>query len=327
MEAIRNEQRSRVTAIADASANNVESLKAKGGEFLSDGSLYDQELYGSSSASSSAYVRELVDEEEEESSIPVSGRRALGLAKSIFAEHARDFEDARGRDGRDTDRELMDQYREQGGIQNTRIMDRENEYKRRHRERALSPSRVDALASDDSRSYADVLRENELAREKADLIAKLKKQEADRASQEKQRSLVESSAISNAGANAGATADVVPKKRRRWDEVAPPSTVAPAASSSSSSSSSDATPLFSRDLSSSTGAPVSQHHRVSKWDETPVLRSGGALQDDDDGGATPLVSSGTTWDTPLLSRTLGDTSNAVVNQKKRSRWDETPVVS
>lgn len=321
MEAIRNEQRIRVTAIADASANNVESSKVKGGEFLSDGSLYDQELYGSSSASSSAYVRELVDEEEEESSIPVSGRRALGLAKSIFAEHARDFEDARGRDGRDTDRELMDQYREQGGIQNTRIMDRENEYKRRHRERALSPSRVDALASDDSRSYADVLRENELAREKANLIAKLKKQEADRASQEKQRSLVESSAISNAGA----TADVVPKKRRRWDEVAPPptSTVAPA----SSSSSSDATPLFSRDLSSSSGAPVSQHHRVSKWDETPVLRSGGALQDDDDGGATPLVSSGTTWDTPLLSRTLGDTSNAVVNQKKRSRWDETPVVS
>ena len=327
MEAIRNEQRSRITAIADASAN-ANSSKSKGGDFLSD---YDQELYSSSGASSSSYVRELVDEEEEEeeSSVPVSGRRALGLAKSIFADHAREHEESRGRDGKE-DRDLMDQYKEQGGIQNTRVIDRENDYKRRHRERALSPSRVDALASDDSRSYAEVLRENELAREKADLIAKLKKQEAERAIQEKQRSLVGSSAGAGAGPSLVTTEVAVPKKRRRWDEVTPSTSSAPVTSTETSSS--DATPLFSRDLSASTGAPAGQRTRVSKWDETPVLRSGGALQDDDDGGATPLVNSGTTWDTPLLSRSLGESSSqsssAVVNQqKKRSRWDETPLIT
>ena len=322
MEAIRNEQRNRSTAVAEASISA--SSKAKG-DFLSDGSIYDQELYSTSNATSSIYVRELIDEEDEEDSVPISGRRALGLAKSIFAEHARDAEESKGRDGRDDDRELMDQYREQGGIQNTRIADRENDYKRRHRDRALSPSRVNALTGDDSRSYADILRENELSREKAELIAALKKQEAERAIHETQRSLVESNSSSTSSSTV--TADVVPKKRRRWDEV----TTAPISTDTSAASNSDVTPLFSRDLSSSTGAPISSHNRSSRWDETPVLRSGGALQDDDDGGATPQVSSGSTWDTPLLSRSFGDATSqlngVVVNQKKRSRWDETPLVS
>ncbi|KAI7993150.1 Splicing factor 3B subunit 1 [Camellia lanceoleosa] len=71
----------------------------------------------------------------------------------------------------------------------SRIIDREDEYRRRRLNRAISPERHDAFASGDKtpdvsvRTDADVMREEALKREKEDplrLIAKKKKEEEER---------------------------------------------------------------------------------------------------------------------------------------------------
>jgi smad nuclear-interacting protein 1 len=65
------------------------------------------------------------------------------------------------------------------------VADRENDYTSRWRKRKLSPDRVDAFSSDSSntsgnkRTYAEIYMENELDRQKSDLLFKLRKKEED----------------------------------------------------------------------------------------------------------------------------------------------------
>ncbi|MCL7050451.1 hypothetical protein MKW94_012212 [Papaver nudicaule] len=199
--------------------------------------------------------------------------------------------------------------------QSRRIIDKEDEYKRRGRlNRALSPDRVDAFALGDKtpdpsvRTYGEIMREEALKREREETlreISKKKKEEegkrggGDRKVEEER-----------------AREEVVPAKRRnRWD-------VDNAASKKAKTSGSDwdmleSTPGIGRWDATPTPGRVGDATpgvaRRNRWDETPTP---GRV----DADATPSVS-GMAWDsTPKLTGFATPTP-----KRQRSRWDETPA--
>ena len=98
------------------------------------------------------------------------------------------------------------------------IYEREDEYRRRRLNRIISPDRNDAFALGDKtpdsrvRTYADIMREQQIAREMENTmrnIAEKKKQEAEQAA----------ASSSGAAPKAAASAPAVGEKRRnRWDQ-------------------------------------------------------------------------------------------------------------
>ncbi len=99
------------------------------------------------------------------------------------------------------------------------IYDREDDYRRRRLQRALSPSRNDAYAQGDAtpdarvRTYADVMREQQLQREMDNTmrnIADKKRKEAEAAA-----------ALQGAQAQVAAAPAQPERKRRRWDTAEP----------------------------------------------------------------------------------------------------------
>jgi splicing factor 3B subunit 1 len=105
-----------------------------------------------------------------------------------------------------------------------RITDREDDYKKRRLGRMLSPDRNDAFTSGDKtpdarvRTYADVMREQQLAREQANTLQNI----ADKARAEKEAAEAAGGAAAAAnGAAAAAAAAAAPavgqKRRNRWD--------------------------------------------------------------------------------------------------------------
>ena len=101
------------------------------------------------------------------------------------------------------------------------IFEREDEYRRRRLNRIISPDRNDAFTTGDKtpdarvRTYADIMREQQLARETENTmrnIAEKKKQEAELAAS---MPPTKASGIMPAPAPANATAG---KRRNRWDQ-------------------------------------------------------------------------------------------------------------
>ncbi|GLT26082.1 hypothetical protein SLA2020_011690 [Shorea laevis] len=199
-----------------------------------------------------------------------------------------------------------------------KIIERENDYRRRKYNRNLSPDRHDAFAAGEKtpdpsvRTYAEVMREQALAREKEETltaIAKKKKEEEEATKDEKE-----------AGGAAAA-----PKRRNRWDQSQDDG--APAAKKGKATSDwdlPDATPGIGRWDATPTPGRVADATpsvaRRNRWDETPTP---GRLADSDAtpaGGVTPgATPAGVTWDaTPkgLVTPTP---------KRQRSRWDETPA--
>ena len=219
---------------------------------------------------------------------------------------------------------------EQLGFQAPRpIADREDDYRKRRLNRVISPERNDAFAMGDKtpdarvRTYADVMKEETLKRDKEEtlrLIAKKKQEEAEKKAAE------ESTAPTKAQLAAAATdLDAAGAKRRnRWDQsgggdAKKPKTSesdwdAPDGAAGAGASRWDAaTPARAGVDATPTPGP-----RRNRWDETPTP---GRLAADGDatpggGGATPA---GMTWDsTPKAGVTP-------TPKKNRSRWDETPA--
>ncbi|KAI9099335.1 armadillo-type protein [Phlyctochytrium arcticum] len=182
-----------------------------------------------------------------------------------------------------------------------RIADRESEYHARRRNRQLSPERIDAFtgeaASSESRSYAEVMRDAELDRERANVERKIRDKQAEE--EAKLKEMTESgelrrqaqaqaaAVVEQAKAAAAAAAAGGGVKKRRWDQDG--------AEGSAKKSE------WEEDDVSSTSA------KTNKWDETPK--------------ETP-VRKRNRWDeTPVEGATAGSATPG----GKRSRWDETPV--
>lgn len=155
-----------------------------------------------------------------------------------------------------------------------RIVDRESDYSRRRLDRALSPERNDAFLMGDQtpdarvRTYAEVMREAQLAREQDNTLRNIelkRRQEAEEAERE--------------AAGAGTAANAAPIKRSRWDtsaassqESARTSDWGSAAASTPAAGQWDATPVHGSAgrWDDATGAEAAGASRRNRWDATPA---------------------------------------------------------
>lgn len=273
---------------------------------------FDQDIYGGGDrfAGYSATIHEEGDDdagdEEQELAAVRRGRgfesgkpaAAGGHGDGLIDESYDPFASAREENG--------------SGLVNTRIIDRENDYRKRRFDRMLSPERGDAFdGKTPQRSYKEIMQGQQLDAERAEVIRKIQQKREEEAELQKQQG---SAADGDAAPEAP---DATPKRRRKrmrwddpgsggegktdgeseWDSASDRSATAAVAATPTRSSRWDATPL----ASGAAATPVAG--RKNRWDETPVH------------GA----SSGSKWDaTPAGAATPAAGG-------KRSRWDETPV--
>ncbi|XP_043471076.1 splicing factor 3B subunit 1 isoform X1 [Leptopilina heterotoma] len=178
-----------------------------------------------------------------------------------------------------------------------KIIEREDDYRQKRRLMKISPERVDPFAEGGktpdvgSRTYTEIMREQQLKGEETEI----------------RRKLVEKARDGTLKSN-GET-KVAPKKRGRWDQTddAPtPKKSTSAAATPTSWDNADATPATIR------------------WDETPGHGKGGETP-----GATPGVST-RMWDatpghaTPGAATPGRETPSHEKLSSRRNRWDETP---
>ncbi|AES63475.1 splicing factor 3B subunit 1 [Medicago truncatula] len=207
-------------------------------------------------------------------------------------------------------------------VTSRRIIDREDDYRRRRLNQILSPDRHDAFAAGEKtpdpsvRSYADIMRDEALKREREEtirLISKKKKEEE------------EAGKAAPVAEKEKSQQNQQQKRRNRWDQnqnleeggVKKSKTSDWDAPDSNAMTPGrwDATPTPGRVVDATPG-------RRNRWDETPTP---GRLVDSDatPGGVTPggVTPGGATWDaTPKLSGGITPTP-----KRQRSRWDETPA--
>ncbi|XP_055807079.1 uncharacterized protein LOC129875879 [Solanum dulcamara] len=196
----------------------------------------------------------------------------------------------------------------------SKIIDREDDYRRRRLNRVISPERndpfLDKTPGPEVRTYADVMREEALKRQKEELmkeIAKKKKEEQEKAADKKEE--VEKPAQ---------------KRRNRWDQSQDEGGVKKAKTVSDWDMQ-DSTPGIGRwDATPTPGrvGDATPSVKKNRWDETPTP---GRVADSDAtpaGGATPgATPAGMSWDaTPKLAGLATPTP-----KRQRSRWDETPA--
>jgi splicing factor 3B subunit 1 len=270
---------------------------------------FDTDLYGGNNRFE-GYERSIPVKNNDDNLDAMDSAVAKKLAlytvpKSVMIEHRR---------GGDEDNDI-------GSIKSAKIIDREDDYRRRRLNRVISPTRHDAFANGDEtpdasvRTYADVMGEEALKREKEEtirLIAKKKKE-------------AEENKISQMEKEPMATG----QKRRKWRDQSQnqEDTGAKKLKASSDWDMLDSAPGIGRWDATPTpgtlsGATPSQSRR-NRWEETPTH---GRLADSDatpaTGGATHCATlSGMTCDTtPKIPRLTGATP-----KRQRSRWDETPA--
>lgn len=208
-----------------------------------------------------------------------------------------------------------------------KIIDREDDYRKRRLNRIISPDRNDAFAMGDKtpdvsmRTYSDVMKEEYLKRQKEETlreIAKKKKEEEEKKASEREM---------EAGS---APAQTTSKRRNRWDQSQEQESNKKVKTTSGGSDWDvpDSTPGIGRWDATPTPGRVAADatpsvSRRNRWDETPTP---GRLADADatpaGGGATPgATPAGMAWDaTPKLAGLSTPTP-----KRQRSRWDETPL--
>ncbi|CAM8902073.1 hypothetical protein QQ045_009964 [Rhodiola kirilowii] len=274
---------------------------------------FDTDLYGGTDTA--GYLQELPVNEEDEIDTMESevGRRMASYTapKSLMKEMPRGAEEEGDDNGL-------------GFRKPQSIASREDDYRKRRLSRVLSPDRNDAFASGDKtphdsvRTYADVMREEALKREKEEtlrLIAKKKKEEEEQAKDK-----------DSAGADAQPAGGQ--KRRNRWDQSQDADGGAKKAKTAGSDwDMPDSTPGIGRWDATPTpgrvGDATPSLSRRNRWDETPTP---GRVADSDAtpsaGGVTPgATPAGMTWDaTPKISGLATPTP-----KRQRSRWDETPA--
>lgn len=270
---------------------------------------FDADLYGGAGSDRfEGYVKSIpVNEEDEEQETDVSeiARRMASYTGPKVKELI-----PRGSEG---DEDI-------GFKKPQRIIDREDDYRRRRLQQIISPERNDPFASGEAtpdpsvRTYADVMREQALAKQKEETLKAIAKKK------EEERSKV-------------AAGEAIPaqKRRNRWDQSQDKdetSVKKPKTAPSSDWDAPDSTPGVTRWDATPTPGRVAADatpsvSRRNRWDETPTP---GRLADADAtpaaGGVTPgATPAGMTWDaTPKLGGLATPTP-----KRQRSRWDETPA--
>ncbi|THU54523.1 hypothetical protein C4D60_Mb10t26000 [Musa balbisiana] len=269
---------------------------------------FDADLYGGGPDRFEGYERSIpVTDEEEEAD---GERRDIARRMASYTGPKSLNELPRGSEGED----------DSGFKKPQRIIDREDDYRRRRLQRIISPERNDPFATGEAtpdptvRTYADVMREQALQRQKEEILKEIaKKKEEEK---------------SKAAAEPAPTAQ---KRRNRWDQSQEPDGGAAKKAKTSSVASDwdapDSTPGIGRwDATPTPGRVADATPSVSRrnrWDETPTP---GRLVDADAtpaaGGVTPgATPAGMTWDaTPKLAGLATPTP-----KRQRSRWDETPA--
>eukprot|EP00887_Chlorella_sp_A99_P006158 scaffold22.g6158.t1 len=211
----------------------------------------------------------------------------------------------------------VDDGGDEGGsfMQSRRIVDRESEYSKRRLDRIISPDRNDAFQMGDKtpdarvRTYADVMREAQLARERDNTMRNIA---------EKKRREEEEAAAAELDARptkaSGVAAAAPGGKRSRWDSAVPVDSKRPrveggAAAACSEWDAVEATPAASRWDATPGQAPTATPGR---WDKAPGGEGGTRASRWD---ATPAPGSGAA---PAETPAAGG---------KRSRWDATPAMA
>lgn len=209
------------------------------------------------------------------------------------------------------------------GLVNTRIVDRENDYRKRRFERMLSPERGDVFAgATPQRSYKEIMQSQRLDAERAEVIRKIQQKKEDEAElKEKQEELRQKVQEQQAAAG-DAEGAKKKRKRMRWDATGEDDT---AASVDGKTDAEESEWDTASEASASDASTAATPSRSSRWDATPV--AGDAKKNRWDAtpvhGATGSASTGSKWDATPVSFEAGGVTPAPGG--KRSRWDETPV--
>lgn len=275
---------------------------------------FDTDLYGGDNRFE-GYNQSIAVNDEEETLDPLGSEVSRKMA-SFTAPKLSMNDIPRGGDG-DGDDGL-------GFKRPSRIIDREDEYKRRRLNQVISPERHDAFAMGDKtpdvsvRTYADVMKEEAHKREREEVrraIEKKMKEKEENKAAEKEKEPPPPAA-------AGQPAQ---KRRNRWDQSKDNNAVKKADVAGSDWDLPDSTPGIGRWDATPTpgrvGDATPSLSRRNRWDETPTP---GRLADADatpaGGGVTPgATPAGMTWDaTPKGLATP-------TPKRQRSRWDETPA--
>eukprot|EP00240_Pyramimonas_obovata_P000041 CAMPEP_0118921466 /NCGR_PEP_ID=MMETSP1169-20130426/734_1 /TAXON_ID=36882 /ORGANISM="Pyramimonas obovata, Strain CCMP722" /LENGTH=1306 /DNA_ID=CAMNT_0006862191 /DNA_START=153 /DNA_END=4073 /DNA_ORIENTATION=- len=313
-----------------ADRKKQEELVALGGAGEFDSDLYTQDKFGGYENSIAVTEEEEGDHDEREQMV-AKKLASYTAPKSIMEDIPR----AEGA----TDADM-------GFMKPTRIIDREDDYRKRRLNRLISPARNDAMAMGDKtpdasvRTYADIMREQQLAREKEQTmrnIQKKKEEEARLAALDAQptRAQLGAAPVPVAPAPVAAAQPATGEKRRnRWDQGGASVAAEPTKKAKMSewdmpeatpkASRWDATPTPGRDFGDATPA------RRNRWDETPTP---GRLADGDAtpgrGGVTPggFTPGGVTPGQATPGRWDATPNNMATPTPKRnrSRWDETPA--
>mmetsp|Transcript_345 Transcript_345/g.641 ORF Transcript_345/g.641 Transcript_345/m.641 type:complete len:1323 (-) Transcript_345:72-4040(-) len=227
------------------------------------------------------------------------------------------------------------------GLVNTRISDRESSYHARRHDRYIR---------EDGMSFKDAMVNSNLERERKELLDSARKELLDEETGEFKARLDENTGKESEEMGGPEGKDGQNRsRRRRWDDTSNDLVktqpeeesmgIVTDGENSVANSTTTATTAASRwDEDVSTGASAGTRRR-KRWDETPVVASGGVA-------ATPIVGSGTApdatplitgkqWDeTPMLASGIMPSATPMIGAgasadggRKRSRWDATPAPS
>uniref|UniRef100_A0AAV1UT36 Hint domain-containing protein n=1 Tax=Peronospora matthiolae TaxID=2874970 RepID=A0AAV1UT36_9STRA len=285
---------------------------------LSSTGHFDQDVYGTSTTASDRYSATVIEEgdddnEDDQANEPQPQRRndhhsrnqsTLNSVPSLVSQQS---------DGRIDD--SFDPFAE--ARSGTRIVDRENAYRKRRFDRLLSPERGDAFGDDTPvRSYKEIMQTQQLEQERADVVRQiqLKQKEQDEEGERKRQQLQQKGQPLDAQ-----DSDATPKRRRkrmRWDQEAPVVDEEPTPEGEGGRVSEWDTEA------SETAEAVTPARTSSRWDATPVTAETATPGRKNRWDKTPVASSGVSrWDATPVN--VGCVTPAGTG--KRSRWDETPV--
>ncbi|KAL8441925.1 hypothetical protein Emag_006803 [Eimeria magna] len=193
------------------------------------------------------------------------------------------------------------------------IAAREDLYRRQRFQRALSPERQDPFAADgagrrgdvSARSYADVMVEQQLDREKQAAVKQIRKLQEDAALA--QQLLQQQRQDEAAGGGAAG-------KRGRWDEQRLTEAERMSLQQQQQQQVGEGAATAAAALASRWDTPLQAGGQAPGWGDTPMASAGDAAEE------TPTP--GQWGTTPVVAGTGGQTP---LGLKKRSRWDATPV--
>ena len=266
---------------------------------------YDTDYYSGDKSKFEGYHTSLpADDQDEEDDQPLLPKRGQITAPTQFLKEAAQAPD---------DFDPMAEYKR------PKIVDREDEYRRRRQNQVLSPMRIDPFANGGAtpdvgaRGYANIMRDQQL---KAD--------QADYEKQMKERAKEGTLKVVDKQAGNGAVQASAPKRRGRWDmtsDETPSKAIKKTSGSTTPTASSSGYSSGTSDHTSSTPA------HLQPWDATPGHK--------DLGSETPgagIMSTPRMWDATPAHVTPGHTGSgsetpaagAAFTPGRRNRWDETP---